>query len=116
MIRKTVPRREKSSLFPPWFVPMEVYRQIQAMLPRFYHDRLRLYFDRYGCLSCRRKDRLYCGSGLCMTCLPLVEGRLKQVDNLMKKKYLEEPSVPAERFLKGRANARLLLNDLRGKF
>lgn len=116
MIRKRAPHRESRELFPPWFVPMDVYRRIQAMLPRFYHDRLRLYFDRYGCLRCRRKDRLYCGSGLCMACLPLIEGRLKQVDKLMKKKRVEKSSAPAERFLKGRANARLLLGDLRGKF
>jgi hypothetical protein len=106
---------QKLRFFPPWFVPMNVFRQIQAMLPRYYHDRLRLYFDRHGCMRCKRKDRLYFGSGFCRVCLPLVTDRLKQIDKEMKKIYAGERAEPAQRFLSGRAKARALLADLRGK-
>ena len=105
---------QEQAIFPPWFVPMNVFRQLQAMLPRYYRERLRLYFDRYGCIRCKRKDRLYRGSGLCDFCLPLIEDRLKQVDKQMKKQHAERPRAPADRFLRGRAKARALLADLRG--
>lgn len=102
-------------LFPPWFVPMEVFKQFQRLLPSVYHQRFRLYFDRYGCIRCKRKQVLYGCSGLCISCLPLVDSRLRQVDKDMKKLYGGKKTAPAKRFLSGRESARQLLADLRGK-
>jgi len=101
-------------LFPPWFVPMEVYRQIERLLPSYYHQRFRLYFDRHGCIRCKRKKVLYGCSGLCISCLPLIEGRLKQVDKDIRRLHGEKKYPPAKRFLSGRESARELLADLRG--
>ena len=64
-------------LFPPWFVPMEVFKQFQRMLPAYYHQRFRLYFDRFGCICCKRKRVLYCCSGLCISCSSLINERLR---------------------------------------
>lgn len=105
----------RKGLFPPWFVPMGVFKQFQRLLPALYHQRFRLYFDRYGCIRCKRKQVLYGCSGLCSSCLPLVDSRLRQVDKDMKKLYGGTKVAPAKRFLSGRESARQLLADLRGK-
>jgi hypothetical protein len=94
---------------------MEVFKQFQRLLPAFYHQRFRLYFDRYGCIYCKRKQVLYGGSGLCISCLPLINDRLRQVDKNMRRLYGAKKSQPAKRFLSGRESARELLADLRGK-
>jgi hypothetical protein len=47
--------------------------------------------------------------------LPLIEGRLRQVDKEMRKIYGQERRSSAERFLTGREKARALLADLREK-
>jgi len=105
----------QNGLFPPWFVPMEVFKQFQRLLPALYHQRFRLYFDRYGCIHCKCKKVLYGCSGLCISCLPLVDSRLRQVDKDMKRLHGGKKIAPAKRFLSGRESARQLLADLRGK-
>ncbi len=94
---------------------MELFKQFQRLLPALYHQRFRLYFERYGCIRCKRKQVLYGCSGLCISCLPLVDSRLRQVDKDMKKLYGDKKPVSAKRFLSGRDSARELLSDLRGK-
>jgi hypothetical protein len=94
---------------------MRVFKQFQRLLPALYHQRFRLYFDRYGCIHCKRRQVLYSCSGLCISCLPLVDGRLRQVDKDMKKLYGGKKCAPAKRFPSGRESARQLLADLRGK-
>jgi hypothetical protein len=108
--RKALKRR--LLLFPPWFLTKEVREQIEALLPYHYHMRFRLYFDRYGCVRCERKNAMYACSGLCMHCLGLVSDRLKRGDKIMEKQY-RKARVPAEHFLKRRESAIGLLADLK---
>jgi len=110
-------KRRKSSprlrFFPPWFVPMDVLRQLEKLLPVYYHQRFRLYFDKHGCVHCKRKNILYGCNGLCVSCLPLITARLRQIDKDMKWKYGKQQSGSADRFLQRRECAQQLLADLR---
>jgi hypothetical protein len=56
---------------------------------------------------------MYGCSGLCVECLPLIEGRLKQIDKEMKRIQDASHNPPAAKFLSGREKARELLADLR---
>jgi hypothetical protein len=110
-VRAGCPKRLR--FFPPWFVSRDVYEQMQELLPSLYHHRFRFYFDRYGCIRCKRKNIMYGCSGLCVECLPLIEGRLKQIDKEMRRIHDSSKNPPAQRFLAGREKARELLADLR---
>ena len=105
--------RKALGLFPPWFLSKEVLRQIEALLPYYYHKRLRFYFDRHGCLRCERKDIIYGCSGLCLHCVGLISDRLKVTDKRMKKRHEKKPTAVAEKFLRRRDSARQMLRDLR---
>ena len=88
-------------------------RRVEALLPYYYHKRLRFYFDRYGCVRCARKDVIYCGSGLCTPCLGLIGERLKRADQAMKRMYGASSELPSKAFLKRVSSARDLLKDFR---
>ena len=115
MSRTTNYSNRKSAIFPPWFLSKKVARQIDELLPYYYHMRFRFYFDRYGCIRCASKDQVYCCSGLCLPCQGLISDRLKRTDKLMHKLYGPETQKPTKAFLKRLTSARELLADLRGK-
>jgi hypothetical protein len=100
-------------LIPPWFLPKPVKRQVEAFLPRYYHKRFRLYFDRYGCVRCSRKRVLYAGSGLCVSCIGLISDRLKRLDAKLKSTIAVNPRMGNQAFLRRRRTARELLADFR---
>jgi hypothetical protein len=102
-------------LIPPWFLSGSVRRQVEALLPGYYHKRFRLYFDRYGCVRCSRKRVLYAGSGLCVHCIGLVSDRLKRLDAKLKRMVGVDPWAGNRAFLRRRRTARELLADFRAK-
>jgi hypothetical protein len=106
-------RLKRLFVFPPWFLTKELNRKIEAMLPYYYHRRLRFYFDRYGCVRCAKKAVIYCGSGLCVPCMGLINERLKRTDKQLKRRYGMNPELPSSKFLKRLTSARELLKDLR---
>ncbi len=91
---------------------MDVFKQIEKLLPYYYHKRFRFYFDRYGCVRCERKDVIYGCSGLCLHCLGLVSDRLKRSDQIMAKRYKKVSAGLSKSFLKRRESAREILADV----
>jgi len=61
----------------PWFLPIEVYREIRRLLPYIHLFKMRYYFDDYGCLRCGKKDVMYQSNGLCESCGVVVRYRVK---------------------------------------
>ena len=100
-------------LIPPWFLSGSVKREVEALLPGYYHKRFRLYFDRYGCVRCSRKRVLYAGSGLCVHCIGLIGDRLKRLDAKLKGVAASDPRAGNQAFLRRRRTARELLADFR---
>jgi hypothetical protein len=53
----------------PWFLPLESAIQVRNCIPPEYRNKMRYYFDDYGCLKCEKKTVPYSANGLCRRCL-----------------------------------------------
>lgn len=102
-------------IFPPWFISREVRKQVGALVPSYYHRRMRVYFEKYGCIRCNQKLVIYAGCGLCAGCIELVGDRLKRIDAKLTKGGGPDPKGPMKPLLYRRETARRLLADFRRK-
>jgi hypothetical protein len=101
------------TVIPPWFLSSSLKRQVDAILPSYYHRRFRMYFERYGCVRCSRKNAIYAGTGLCERCLGLISDRLERVDAKLKMTLRSDREAGNQSFLHRRRTARELLADFR---
>jgi len=104
---------QKLKIFLPWFLNKELLRRIEELLPYYYHARFRLYFNRYGCMRCSKKNVMYGCNGLCPKCLALISDRLKRSDRAMKRRYGVDPASAPHALLRRMMSARELLADFR---
>ena len=104
--------KEAHGLLPQWCLPREVFLKINAIVPRAYYHRMRVYFEFYGCLVCHKKTRTYFSCGMCQRCSARVQDRLARCARVLAKRQSEavEP-IPTEIETKIRS-ARSLLADL----
>ncbi len=100
-------------LFIPWFLSSALRIRVRKMVPRYYHFRLRLYYQRYGCISCKRKDKVYGSNGLCKDCERLISDRLRYADARLKRQFEREQDGAAKIFLRRLESAKQLLADLK---
>lgn len=100
-------------LVPQWCLPRDAFLKINAIVPRAYYQRMRVYFEFYGCLVCHKKTRTYYSCGMCQRCSVRVRDRLARCARVLAKRQSEaiEP-IPTGIETKIRS-ARLLLADLR---
>jgi hypothetical protein len=108
------PGEAAAQTMPPLFVSRELRRTIERMLPTRHHERLRKYFDTYGCLHCLQKNLVYGATGFCENCFSKIGRRLKKVDSMLRASYpvsTQEPSA-REIYLRPYHSARELLADL----
>ncbi len=112
--RSTLTRKEE--LFLPWFLSMAMKKKVHDLLPPYYHVRLRMYFRKYGCISCQAKgyESGYGGNGLCGRSYARISERLTHTDRRMQRKFGHEQNRMAATFLKRLKSARDLLADLKG--
>jgi hypothetical protein len=107
-----MPVRTKKESLPPLFLTMKLRRSIERLLPVGHHQRLRLYFDTYGCLRCLHNNVIYGGNGFCTRCLLTVGKRLKKVDKELRARLSDPPPDLEEAYLRPYNSARELLADL----
>jgi hypothetical protein len=62
--------------FQPWFLPRASRLAINGLIPPSYRNKMRAYFDDYGCMACGKFDQ-YDSNGMCLPCRHLVTRRLK---------------------------------------
>jgi hypothetical protein len=62
--------------FQPWFLPRASRLAINALIPPDYRNKMRAYFDDYGCMVCG-KHQMYDSNGMCLPCHHLIRRRLK---------------------------------------
>jgi hypothetical protein len=101
---------------PPLFLTLKQRKSIERLLPSEHHQRLRLYFDTYGCLHCAHKAAIYGGNGFCRLCLCAIGKRLKKVDKELRKRLSDPQPDLQEVYLRPYSSARHLLADLIPKF
>jgi hypothetical protein len=99
--------------FLPWFLDNVTRHSLRKLMPRRYFFRLRIYFEKYGCMSCHRKKVEYHSYGTCKYCNTRIAERLKAIDLKLKRQFHEQDDQAAKIFLKRLESAKSLLGDLR---
>jgi len=62
--------------FQPWFLPRASRHAIDVLIPPDYRNKMRAYFDDYGCMRCG-EHKMYDTNGMCLECHALIRRRLK---------------------------------------
>ncbi|MGA7792034.1 MAG: hypothetical protein WCA19_03285 [Candidatus Acidiferrales bacterium] len=109
------PIRAKMGSVPPLFLTIKLRKAIERLLPGGYYQRLRQYFDIYGCLHCSRKNVLYGANGFCMLCISMIGKRMRKVDKELRARKPALPPKLEETYLRPYNSARQLLADLMPK-
>lgn len=100
---------------PPLFLTVKLRKTIERLLPAGHHQRLRQYFDVYGCLRCSRNNVVYGANGFCMLCINMIGKRMRQVDKELRARKPALPPKLEETYLRPYNSARQLLADLMPK-
>src|SRR5258707_4779546 len=82
-------RADTGRSLPPFFLTCKVRKSIEKLLPTEHHQRLRLYFDTYGCLHCRLKNVIYGGHGVCCSCLCVINRAVGRLRKKMRDRYFD---------------------------
>jgi hypothetical protein len=77
-------------LFQPWFLPQRITFAIHGMVPRDFWNKMRNFFDDYGCMICRAESD-YHSNGMCRRCY--VKTRMKLIQSV-KRRSKSEPNRP----------------------
>jgi hypothetical protein len=109
------PIRANMGSVPPLFLTMKLRKAIERLLPGGYYQRLRQYFDIYGCLHCSRKNVLYGANGFCMLCISMIGKRMRKVDKELPARKPALPPKLEETYRRPYNSARQLLADLMPK-
>ena len=109
------PIRAKMGSVPPLFLTIKLRKAIELLLPVGHHQRLRQYFEIYGCLHCSRKNVLYGANGFCMLCISMIGKRMRKVDKELRARKPALPTKFEETYLRPYNSARRLLADLMPK-
>ncbi len=100
---------------PPLFLTIKLRKTIERLLPVGHHQRLRQYFDTYGCLRCSRNKVVYGANGFCMLCISMIGKRMRKVDKELQARKPAPPPKLQETYLRPYNSARQLLADLMPK-
>jgi hypothetical protein len=112
---RVTPIRANMGSVPPLFLTIKLRKAIERLLPVGHHQRLRQYFDIYGCLHCSRNKVLYGANGFCMVCIGMIGKRMRKVDKELRARKPALPPKLEETYLRPYNSARQLLADLMPK-
>jgi hypothetical protein len=98
---------------PPLFLTKKLRKTIERLLPIGHHQRLRQYFDIYGCLHCSRRALVYGANGFCRLCISMLGKRIRKIDKDLQARKPVPPPKLEEIYLRSYNRARRLLADLR---
>ena len=113
MAKKTTAVSNEINHFLPMFLAKADRIKLTKLLLPYYQSRMGLYFKRYGCLRCGRRDvPHYCG-GMCAGCSTMVCSRLKTLDRKYGALFKARESEAAKNLLRRLTSAKKLLRDLK---
>jgi len=107
-----MPIRANMECVPPLFLTIKLRKTIERLLPVGHHQRLRQYFDIYGCLRCSRNNVIYGANGFCKLCINMIGKRMRKVDKELQARKPAPPPNLEETYLRPYNSARQLLADL----
>jgi hypothetical protein len=114
-LRPATPASTNKKNVPPLFLTIKLRKAIERLLPVGHHQRLRQYFDTYGCLHCSRKRLVYGANGFCKLCISMIGKRIRKVDKELQARKTTAPQKLEETYLRPYNSARQLLADLMPK-
>jgi hypothetical protein len=97
-------------VFQPWFLPRHSRLAIDALIPPGYREKMRAYFDDYGCMICGRTNVIYDANGMCSRCHQTIRRRLRRS---VRSRMTGKPDDRADLFMLRRAK---LAKKLLGRF
>ena len=97
-------------VFQPWFLPRRSRLAINSIIPPGYRNKMRAYFDDYGCMVCGGMDLVYDSNGMCIRCYKTVTRRLRRS---VRRRMTGKPDDRADLFMQRRAK---LAKKLLGRF
>jgi hypothetical protein len=100
-------------LVPQWCLPRETFLKINAIVPRAYYQRMRVYFELYGCLVCHAMKETYFSCGMCRRCSVRVRDRLARCDRVLAKRQSDAVEPISTDMATRIRSARSLLADLK---
>jgi hypothetical protein len=106
------PARTNRESVPPLFLTIKLRKAIERLLPVEHHQRLRQYFEIYGCFHCSRNNVVYGANGFCMLCINMIGKRIRKVDKELRARKPAPPPKLEEAYLRLYNSARQLLADL----
>jgi hypothetical protein len=73
-------------LFEPWFLPPRVSFGILAIVPPAFRNKMRYFFDDYGCMICKKGSKHH-SNGMCRPCRQNIQNKLiKSVKRRLRSK------------------------------
>lgn len=105
--------REEQTAFLPWFLSQAVRLKIDKLLPRYYPLRLRLYYEKFGCIGCKSKQKMYGSNGLCVSCSSRIGERLSYIDARLCRQFGRKGNGAAKIFIRRLESAKRLLGDIK---
>jgi hypothetical protein len=100
-------------VLPHWGLSRDVFAKLRAVVPRSYFDRMRVYFELYGCLVCQSKKGPYFSCGMCRRCSVRVRDRLGRCVRVLAKRQSQNVEPISTGMATKIRSARSLLADLR---
>jgi hypothetical protein len=97
-------------VFQPWFLPRHSQLAINSLIPPGYRNKMRAYFDDYGCMICGGTDVIYDCTGMCIPCHHTIVRRLRRC---VRRRMAKKPDGRADLFMLRRAK---LAKKLLGRF
>ncbi len=97
-------------VFQPWFLPKQSCLTINGLIPPGYRNKMRAYFDDYGCMICGHVNVLYRANGMCIPCHQTVIRRLRRS---VRRRITGKPDNRSDLFMLRRAK---LAKKLLGRF
>ena len=97
-------------VFQPWFLPRHSRLAINSIIPPGYRNKMRWYFDDYGCMVCGGMDLVYSANAMCIRCHQTVIRRLR---TSVKRRIQSHPKNRLDLFMIRRAK---LAKKILGRF
>jgi hypothetical protein len=97
-------------VFQPWFLPKQSRLAINSLIPPGYRNKMRAYFDDYGCMVCGAEQVGYEVNGMCRPCHQTIVRRLK---GCVRRRMAGKSYDRADQFMLRRAK---LAKKLLGRF
>src|SRR5215813_9508237 len=95
-------------ILPPIFLTKKLRKSIERLIPTWHHQRLRLYFENYGCLGCDRTHVIYGANGFCRACIAMLGKRIRRIDKELRAMLSKPLPEAREAYLRPYNSARRL--------